>query len=99
MGILKLETVKKLAALSRIQCNEEEELNLLSDLQNILSYIDLMNEVDTETVAPCNYVSEEICNVERDDAVGEMLSQDIFLANAPDKSGAMIRVPPVFKFS
>ncbi len=91
------ETVKKLTKLSRIQCTEEEEIKLLADLQSILSYVELMNAVDTENVKPCNHVLEEMCNVEREDVVGEVLPREIFLANAPDKIGGMIRVPSVIK--
>ncbi len=93
------DTIKKLTKLSRIQCNEEEEPQLISDLQKILSYVELMNEVDTENVKPCNHVLEEVCNVERDDVVGEIMPREVFLANAPDKIGGMIRVPPIMKSS
>ncbi len=90
-------TIKKLTKLSRIQCSEDEEAQLLLDLQKILSYVELMNEVDTENVRPCNHVLEEMFNVERDDAVGEVMPREIFLANAPDKIGGMIRVPTIMK--
>ncbi|MBA3603565.1 MAG: Asp-tRNA(Asn)/Glu-tRNA(Gln) amidotransferase subunit GatC [Parachlamydiaceae bacterium] len=91
------DTIKKLTKLSRIQCNEDEESQLLSDLQKILSYVELMNEVDTENVRPCTHVLEEMCNVERDDVVGEVMPREVFLANAPDKIGGMIRVPSIMK--
>ncbi|MGZ3732725.1 MAG: Asp-tRNA(Asn)/Glu-tRNA(Gln) amidotransferase subunit GatC [Parachlamydiaceae bacterium] len=91
------DTIKKLTKLSRIQCSEAEEEKLLSDLQRILAYVDQLNEIDTDNVAPCNHVLAEISNVERDDHVDNSLSRDVFLANAPDKVGGMVRVPSVLK--
>jgi aspartyl-tRNA(Asn)/glutamyl-tRNA(Gln) amidotransferase subunit C len=90
-------TIKKLSKLSRIQCTEVEEEKLLLDLQKILTYIDQLNEIDTESVAPCNHVLAEMSNVMRDDVVEPSLSREVFLANAPDKVGGMVRVPPVLK--
>ena len=79
--------------------DEEEEVKLLLDLQNILSYVELMNEVDTDNIKPCNHVLEEMFNVDRADVVGEVMPREVFLANAPDKIGGMIRVPPIMKSS
>lgn len=97
MAKLNKETIKSLTQLSRIQCTEEEQEKLLADLQSILSYIDLLNEIDTSDVPICNHVLEDINNVMREDKVGTTLSRDVFLANAPSHIGGMIRVPPVFK--
>ncbi len=97
MATLDREAIKSLTELSRIHCSEEEEASLLKDLQAILGYIDQLNEIDTESVPPCNHVLEGICNVMRDDEVNEPLSRELFLENAPAKIGGMIRVPPVIK--
>jgi aspartyl-tRNA(Asn)/glutamyl-tRNA(Gln) amidotransferase subunit C len=70
---------------------------LLIDLQSILSYVEQLDAIDTDNVAPCNQVLEGICNVMRDDLVGETLSREQFLANAPDKAGGYVRVPPILK--
>jgi aspartyl-tRNA(Asn)/glutamyl-tRNA(Gln) amidotransferase subunit C len=89
----------KLTKLCRIDCTEEEKKKLLHSLQDILAYIDQLKEVDTEGVNPCNHVIETINNVMREDVVGELLSRELFLANAPAHVGGMIRVPPVIKNS
>lgn len=93
------ESVKKLTKLSRIRCTEEEETKLLADLQNILTYVQQLESIDTTGVAACNHVLAEVYNVMRDDVVGEPLPRDVFLANAPDKVGGFVRVPPVLKSS
>lgn len=100
MSRLNKETIKKLTQLSRIGCTEEEQDALLKDLEKILVYFDQLEEIDTENVAPCNQVIPDIANVMREDVVGQTLSRDKFLANAPSKPFAgMIRVPPVLKQS
>lgn len=97
MANLDRNTIKSLIELSRIDCSEEEQEKLLKDLKSILDYVDLMNEVDTSHVTPCNHVLEEIANVMREDLVGPPLPRELFLSNTPSHVGGMVRVPPVLK--
>lgn len=97
MALLNKQTIKMLTSLSRINCTEEEQEALLSDLQKILAYIDQLDEVDTENTPVCNQVIPSVVNVMREDKVGETLPREVFLANAPSQIGGMIRVPPVLK--
>lgn len=99
MSKLNKESIKSLIQLSRIDCSEEEQAALLQDLAKILAYIEQLQEIDTENVPPCNQVLAGMSNVMRDDVVGETLSRDVFLSNAPSQIGGMIRVPPVMKAS
>lgn len=89
----------KLIKLCRIECTEEEKKALHQQLAKILKYIELLQEVDTEGVKPCNCVLETLTNAMREDEIGDGLPRDLFLANAPAHVGGMIRVPPVIKFS
>jgi aspartyl-tRNA(Asn)/glutamyl-tRNA(Gln) amidotransferase subunit C len=89
----------KLTQLCRIECTEEEKKALHQQLAKILNYIEQLREVDTEGVDPCYRVLETLTNVMREDEIGETLSRDLFLANAPAHVGGMVRVPPVIKFS
>ena len=87
-----------LTKLCRIDCSDKEVEALLKNLQSILKYIDLLNEVDTKDVMICNHVTETASNVMREDDVAETLPRKIFLENSPSYVGGMIRVPPVIKF-
>ncbi len=89
--------LEKLAKLCHIACSEEEKKALHTQLTRILKYIDLLDEVDTAGVEPCYSVLETVSNVLREDKIGETLSKELFLANAPAHVGGMIRVPPVIK--
>ena len=94
------ETLKHLEKLCRIECSPEEEQEILDTLPRILGYIDQLNEVDTSETAPCSYILQDMLkNLMRDDLVGETLSRETFLSNAPDHVGGMIRVPTVLKAS
>ena len=99
MTQLNEEQLTKLTKLCRIECSEEEKAKLLTNISKILSYIDLLGELDTQDVPPCIHVIEEIANVTRDDIVGPTLSRETFLSNAPSHIGGMIRVPPIIKSS
>lgn len=89
----------KLSRLCRISCTEEEKKNFLSSLGNILSYIQMLQEIETEGVAPCYTVHETLTNVMREDIPEEPLSRDQFLANTTEHIGGMVRIPPVLKTS
>lgn len=88
--------VQKLAELSCIKCTQEEEDALLGDLENILSYFDQLNELDTNNVPPCNHILSSMSNVMRDDVVGKTLPRKTFLDNTPDRTPeGLVRVPPI----
>jgi len=99
MSNIDKQTIEKLIHLSRINCSEEEKDHLQKDLERILSYIEQLQEVDTENTSPCNQILEDIGNVFREDIVGEILPRELFLANAPSQVGGMIKTPPVLKSS
>jgi len=87
----------KLSRLCRISCTEEEKKNFLKSIEDILAYVDQLQEVDTEGVPPCLTVLETLTNKLREDTPEEPLSRDLFLVNAPSQVGGMVRVPPVLK--
>lgn len=86
---------RELAHLARIQLNEEEEKTFNRNLEKILGYMHLIDEIDTEGVLPCAHVLEIVFNVMREDEAGPLLPRDVFLKNAPDSVGGMVKVPPV----
>ena len=97
MANLNKETIQQLTRLCRIDCTEEEQEALLKDLKKILDYIELLQQIDTENVPPCNHVLENMANVMREDEIKEVLDRETFLGNAPSHIGGMIRVPPIIK--
>lgn len=97
MAQLDKNVIKSLVQLSRIDCSEAEQEALLTDLKSILKYVELLQEIDTSHVPPCNHVMDDIANVMREDVISNILPRELLLANAPSHIGGMIRVPPVIK--
>ena len=92
------QSLERLKKLCKLDCSQEESEEILSSLSQVLEYIEQLKEVDIEGVKPCRFVLGEMVNQGlRDDEVGETLSREGFLLNAPDQVGGMIRVPSVLK--
>ncbi|WP_373497435.1 Asp-tRNA(Asn)/Glu-tRNA(Gln) amidotransferase subunit GatC [Aquiflexum sp.] len=91
-----LNTVKKMAHLARLEFNEEGAEKMKQDMTQILDWVEQLNEVDTESVEPITTMSSEV-NVLREDVVGEHLSRERGLQNAPQKDSDYFRVPKVLE--
>ena len=89
--------IQNLAGLCRLECSEEEADAMLKDLEKIVSYVEGLQDVDTEDVQPCDHVIADMVNVTRPDEVGETLDRKTFLDNSPDHVGGMIRVPSIIR--
>jgi aspartyl-tRNA(Asn)/glutamyl-tRNA(Gln) amidotransferase subunit C len=87
----------KLSRLCRISCTEEEKQAFSKSIEDVLAYVEQLQEVETEGVPPCLTVLETLTNRMREDIPEEPLSRDLFLANSPAHVGGMVKVPPVFK--
>jgi aspartyl-tRNA(Asn)/glutamyl-tRNA(Gln) amidotransferase subunit C len=90
------ETVRKIAHLARLEFKETDEEKMQQDLNNILTWMEQLQEIDTENVEPLTHMSPEI-NVMREDTVGEPLSHERGLLNAPKKDSDYFRVPKVME--
>ena len=88
--------IEKLAQLSMLQFNEAEKEAIKGDLQKMIGFIDKLQELDTTGVEPLMHMSEEV-NVLRDDVVGNMLTREQALKNAPHHDEAYFKVPKVIK--
>lgn len=97
MSDLCKESVEALSKLCRIELTEEELLEISRDLDRVLDYIEQLREVDTSHLIPYSHIMEQGVESLRGDTVGDQLPREVFLSNAPDQVGGMIRVPPVIK--
>lgn len=82
----------KMAHLARLEIKEEEEASMMEDMNEILTWVEQLNEVDTEGVEPLTNMSHEV-NVLREDEVKDHLDHDKALLNAPKKDKEFFRVP------
>lgn len=88
--------VEYIANLARLKLNEDEEERLVKDMNQILEYIELLNEVDTENVPPLEHVTEMATRFRKDEALTP-LDHESALKNAPDADSDYFRVPKVIE--
>lgn len=86
--------VKHIAQLAHLKLNEEEIETFARQLDNILEYIDKLNELDTGGVVPTAY-TVPMKNVFREDRVEPSFSREKALTNAPEKRDGQFKVPPI----
>ena len=87
-------TVRRVAHLARIAVPEARLEPLAQELSGILAWIDQLNEVDTDGVAPmtsCVAVALPM----REDVITDGDKRDAVLANAPKSIGGFFVVPKV----
>ena len=87
--------VQYLARLSNLQLSDDESDALTVDIENILSYVEQLNELDTNGVEP-TYQVTDLENVWRDDKVDTYgLDGEGLVSLAPDTEKNQIKVPKV----
>ena len=90
------ETLEKIAHLARLKFDPESGEQMMADMEEILTWVEKLDELDTENVEPLTHMSPEI-NVYREDEVKGQLDRKRALANAPKKDEAYFRVPKVIE--
>ncbi len=90
------ETVDKIAHLARLEFENEAKQEIIKDMNNMLSFIDKLNELDTQNIEPLIYMSDEV-NVLREDDVKHEITQDEALKHAPKKDSDYFKVPKVLE--
>jgi aspartyl-tRNA(Asn)/glutamyl-tRNA(Gln) amidotransferase subunit C len=88
------EVVDHIAHLARLEFEGDKKVAIKSDLEKIISFIDTLQEVDTENVEPLIFMSEEV-NVLREDVAEITITQAEALKNAPQKDSDYFRIPKV----
>lgn len=89
-----LDEVRHLAALSEIQLSDSELESLTTDIDNIVGYINQLDELDTDQVEP-TFQLTGLQNVWRDDKIEPQLSREKLLSLAPDTENNQVKVPKV----
>jgi aspartyl-tRNA(Asn)/glutamyl-tRNA(Gln) amidotransferase subunit C len=86
--------VAHIAALARIRLRPEELQELAGELSQILAWIEQLNELDTEGVAPMASVAAMRLPM-REDEVADGNCRDAILRNAPRSARGFFVVPKV----
>jgi aspartyl-tRNA(Asn)/glutamyl-tRNA(Gln) amidotransferase subunit C len=91
--------VRYVAGLANLTLTQDEIGRMAHDLDEILTYVDKLNELDTTAVEPMAQVLYEAGETAtlRDDIEVPGLSNEQALANAPRPGGGYFKVPKVIE--
>lgn len=93
---ISVKTIQHLAHLSRLQINETQALQYQTDMQRMVSFIEQLQEVNTDGVEPLLMLSDASTAL-REDQIQESLSAADALKNAPSHDQHYFKVPTVIK--
>ncbi len=86
--------VEHVAHLARLNLTGEELEKMTGQLDNILSYVDKLSELDTSEVLATTHAFS-VSNAFREDVERESLSQAEAVKNGPKQDGVMFQVPKI----
>lgn len=86
----------KLADLSKLSFNQAEKVELKKDLQNMISFVEKLSEVDTSQVEPLLHISDNKTAL-REDVISGELTNEAALQNAQKSLPPYFVVPKVIK--
>ena len=86
--------VKQVAYLARLTLSDEEVELFTRQLNDILNYVQKLNELDTADVPAMAHVLE-LENAFREDEIRDSLPLEEALANAPDRQKNSFAVPKI----
>jgi aspartyl-tRNA(Asn)/glutamyl-tRNA(Gln) amidotransferase subunit C len=88
------ETIEHIANLSKLELSEQELSKLTTDMENIILYVDKLNELDTTDIEPTAHIIP-LRNVFREDIVKESFNREDILMNAPSNESGCFKVPKI----
>ena len=88
--------IEHIAKLAKLEIKEGEINEFTSQLNQILQYVDKLNELDTDNVEPLSHPVEGE-NVFREDILKDSISTENALNNSALKTDKYFKVPKVIK--
>lgn len=90
------------ADLANLDLTAEERTRMVRDLNSILGYIDMLNELDTSNVEPMSQSlaagpGADLGYARRADELRPSLAHEDALANAPERNADFFKVPKVIE--
>ena len=88
------EEVLKVAKLAKLEFTDEEIEKYQQELNEILNYMDMLNELDTENIKPLSQINDDVNNLREDEVKPSLLVSEA-LKNAPEAVDGTVVVPKV----
>ncbi len=95
MTTLSEQDVVKIADYARIGLSDEELPQMTQDLNNIIEELKPITEYDLEGVEPTFHPIGSLCNVMREDGVGQSFTQEQALSNAATTQDGCFEIPAI----
>ena len=90
------EEVEHVALLARLRLTDEERERFTTQLNSILEHFEQLEQIDTSDVPPMSH-AVPMSNVLRKDELGESLTPEEALQNAPSEARDCFQVPRVIE--
>ena len=87
-------TVTTISYLSRLKIDDEKEEKIINDLDNIIEFVDQLNDVDTSEIDPLTNPLEKTAKTRKDIVTAKNLKKAL-LENAPSANEDYFLVPRV----
>ncbi len=94
--MLTQEEVRHVAMLARLGLSDDEVERMRTQLGDLISYINMLDAVDTSSIAPTAQILSQSNILREDTARPSLTSEDVF-RNAPGKEGEFFRVPAIME--
>ncbi len=88
------EIVQHIAHLSRLEFEGEEKEQIRQDMDQIISFMEKLREVETDGVESLIHMTNEV-NKLREDVAKQTITKEEALINAPKKDSDYFRIPKV----
>lgn len=88
--------IEKVAKLARLELSEEEKRTFGEQLEQILTYMEQLNRLDTTGVEPTSHAIP-IVNVFREDGVKPSFPREEVLGISPDQEDDHFKVPRIIE--
>jgi len=88
--------IEKVARLARLELSEEERVTFGNQLEQILTYMEQLNRLDTTGVEPTSHAIP-IHNAFREDETRPSFPQEEVLSISPDQENGHFKVPRIIE--
>lgn len=95
MNITK-QDIEHIAQLSSLNLSEEEIAGYAKDMEEIISFVNKINELDTENLKESAFALDGV-NVFRKDEVKDSFDRELLMQNAPSSNGVAYQLPPILE--
>ncbi|MGI6460538.1 MAG: Asp-tRNA(Asn)/Glu-tRNA(Gln) amidotransferase subunit GatC [Candidatus Hydrogenedentales bacterium] len=96
MGKITPEDVEEVARLAQLTLDDDATRRLAEEMGAILSYLDKLNDLNTDQVEPMLHVPDRV-NVYREDEVQPSLTREEAFQNAPQTDSEYFLVPKILE--